>query len=205
MDAVELPGARVGYVRVSTAEQDAALQVQALTAAGCGRVFTDTASGTLRERPQLNAALDYVRAGDTVVVWRLDRLGRSLNHLVATVAVLTERGVGLVSLREAIDTTTASGRLVLHVFGSLAEFERELILERTQAGLAAARAQGRTGGRPPLLSAEKLAAAQRLHAAGDSVTSIARTLGVSRATLYRHLKTVSVAALAAPVVGIDPV
>ena len=201
MDAVELPGARIGYARVSTEDQSPGLQLDALTAAGCVRVFTDIASGTLRQRPQLDAALDYVRAGDTLVVWRLDRLGRSLNHLVATVAALTERGVGLASLREAIDTSTASGRLVLHVFGSLAEFERALIVERTQAGLAAARARGRTGGRPPLLSAEKLVAAQRLHAGGDSVTSIARTLGVSRATLYRHLKAVSVAD---PVGGIDP-
>ena len=201
MSVAELPSVRIGYARVSTAEQNPLLQVDALTAAGCVRIFTDTASGALRQRPQLDAALDYVRAGDTLVVWRLDRLGRSLNHLVATVAALTERGVGMASLREAIDTTTAPGRLVLHVFGSLAEFERALIVERTQAGLAAARAQGRTGGRPPLLSAEKLAAAHRLHAGGDSVTSIARTLGVSRATLYRHLKAVSVAG---PAVGIDP-
>lgn len=180
---------RVGYARVSTADQDAALQVDELESAGCGRIFVDTASGALRDRPQLSAALDYVRSGDVLVVWRLDRLGRSLRHLIDTVEDLNGRGVGLVSLREAIDTTTPSGRLVLHIFGSLAEFERELIIERTTAGLAAARLRGRLTGRPSKVTPAQLRTARAMYASGDHTAGeIAAALGVSRATLYRHLK-----------------
>ena len=127
-----------GYARVSTGLQDPALQLDALTAAGCARVFTDTASGTLDHRPELDKLLEVVLPGDVVVVWRLDRLGRSLKHLVATVLDLGERGVGFRSLTEAIDTTTAGGKLLFHIMGALAEFERQLIVERTRAGLAAA-------------------------------------------------------------------
>jgi DNA invertase Pin-like site-specific DNA recombinase len=179
----------IGYARVSTADQDPSLQHDALTSAGCHRVFTDIASGSLRERPELTNAIDYLREGDTLVVWRLDRLGRSLRHLIETVTLLQSRGIAIKSVHESIDTTTPSGRLILHVFGSLAEFERELIIERTMAGLAAARARGRKGGRPRILQGERLAAAQRMYSSREvTVASIARTVGVSRATLYRHLE-----------------
>jgi DNA invertase Pin-like site-specific DNA recombinase len=179
---------RIGYARVSTADQNPALQIDALETAGCGRVFVDQASGSLRDRPELAKAMDYLREGDSLVVWRLDRLGRSLRHLLDTVTNLNDRGIGLVSLSESIDTSTSAGRLIMHVFASLAEFERELIIERTQAGLAAARARGRNGGRPPVLTAEKLIVARQLYASKEhTVASIARTVGVSRATLYRHL------------------
>jgi DNA invertase Pin-like site-specific DNA recombinase len=181
-------GRRIGYARVSTQEQDVAAQVDELEAAGCARIFADTASGSLRARPELDKAIAEARPGDVLVVWRLDRLGRSLRHLIDTVQDLNGRGVGLVSLRESIDTTTSTGRLVLHIFGSLAEFERELIVERTHAGLSAARARGRVGGRPPALAGEKLATARRMYDSKDhTVAAIARSLGVSRATLYRHL------------------
>ncbi len=178
----------IGYARISTVEQDEALQVDALRAAGCGRVFVDRASGKLEHRPQLDAMIDQLRPGDTVVVWRLDRLGRSLRHVIDTVQDLDSRGVAFRSLTENIDTSTPGGRLIFHVFAALAEFERDLIRERTQAGLAAARARGRKGGRPTVWTPEKLRAAQQLHAAGDSdVASIARTLGVSKASVYRAL------------------
>jgi DNA invertase Pin-like site-specific DNA recombinase len=181
-------GTRIGYARVSTADQDVALQLDALQAAGCERIFNDQASGSLRERPELTKALDYLRTGDTLVVWRLDRLGRSLRHLIDTVGVLSDRGIALASLTESIDTGTSGGRLIMHIFGSLAEFERELIIERTHARLAAARARGRRGGRPSALSGEKLLAAGRMYESKDyTVATIARTLGVSRATVYRHL------------------
>ena len=140
----------VGYARVSTGEQTLALQLDALAKAGCGRVFEETASGAKADRVVLAELLGYLRAGDTLVVWRLDRLGRSLGHLIATVAELADRGIGFRSLTEQIDTTTSGGKLVFHVFGALAEFERDLLRERTHAGLAAAR--GRTGGRPKALA-----------------------------------------------------
>ena len=145
----------VGYARVSTHEQNLSLQVDALTQAGCEKIFEDKISGIKAERPGLNAALEFVRKGDTLVVWRLDRLGRSLKHLIETVADLEGRGIGLRSLQEAIDTTTAGGRLVFQIFGALAEFERNLIRERTLAGLQAARARGRKGGRPKALDETK--------------------------------------------------
>jgi len=145
---VWLVGHLLGYARVSTAEQNPDLQVDELTAVGCFRVWTDQASGVLDRRPQLEEVLGQLRPGDTLVVWRLDRLGRSLRHLIDTVTRLDERGVGFRSLRESIDTTTAGGRLVFHLFGALAQFEREIIRDRTVAGLAAARARGRVGGRP---------------------------------------------------------
>ncbi len=179
----------VGYARVSTGEQTLDLQLDALKGAGCGRVFEETASGAKADRVVLAELLAYLRAGDTLVVWRLDRLGRSLGHLIETVAELAERGVGFRSLTERIDTTTPGGKLVFHVFGALAEFERDLVRERTQAGLAAARARGRTGGRPKKLADPKqLALALALYDGGQTdVTTICRTLGVSRATLYRAL------------------
>lgn len=183
-----LTGSLIGYARVSTSDQSLDLQVDALDRAGCVRVFTDTASGSLAERPELDAALDYLRPGDTLVVWRLDRLGRSLRHLVETVTALQDRGVGFRSVQEAIDTTTSGGRLVFHVFCALAEFERDLIRERTYAGLAAARARGRVGGRKPALTPHKAAVVRRLyHDREHTVAEIATIVGVSRATIYRHL------------------
>ena len=180
--------ALLGYARVSTLEQDPALQHDALAAAGCARVFTDRASGALDERVELARMLDHARDGDTVVVWRLDRLGRSLRHLVDTITELERRGVGFRSLSESIDTTTPGGKLVFHIFAALAEFERDLIRERTRAGLEAARARGRNGGRPSVMTADKLRVARELYEAREHTTAqIARVLGVSRATLYRHL------------------
>lgn len=178
----------VGYSRVSTAEQTADMQRDALRAAGCERTFSDTASGAATDRPELAAALDYLREGDILCVWRLDRLGRSLKHLVEVVATMQERGVGFRSLHESIDTTTPTGRLTFHVFAALAEFERDLIRERTVAGLTAARARGRVGGRKPSLTPKKVQVARRMYDEGDStVAEIAKVLGVSRATIYRHL------------------
>jgi DNA invertase Pin-like site-specific DNA recombinase len=178
-----------GYARVSRLDQEPALQLDALHAAGCERVFTDHASGAIAERPELARALDYVRAGDTLVVWRLDRLGRSLQHLIQTVRQLEERGIGLRSLHESIDTTTPTGRLIFHIFGSLAEFERDLIKERTAAGLAAARARGRHGGRPAIMTPAKASVARQMYASRCyTVAAIAATLGVSRSTIYRSLE-----------------
>lgn len=180
-------GYRLGYARVSTLEQDPALQHDALQAAGVQRVFTDHASGALTERPQLAAVLEQLRPGDTLVVWRLDRLGRSTSHLIQTVSALEERGIGFASLTEAIDTTTPAGRLLFGVLASLAAFERDLIRERTMAGLAAARARGKVGGRPTAMTTDKLAVAARLLAEGRPKSTVAATIGVSRATLYAHM------------------
>ena len=179
----------IGYARVSTGEQTLDLQLDALAKAECGKVFQETAGGALVERASLKEALAYVRPGDTLVVWRLDRLGRSLKHLIETVTDLRNRGIGFRSLTEQIDTTTPGGKLVFHVFGALAEFERDLIRERTNAGLAAARARGRTGGRPKKLADPKqLALAQALYDGGQTdIATLCRTLGISRATLYRYL------------------
>src|SRR5512135_859947 len=180
----------IGYARVSTLEQTLALQQDALTKAGCERIFTDTASGSQAERPGLAEALDFARPGDTLVVWRLDRLGRSLRHLIDTIGVLQERGIGFQSLQERIDTTTSGGKLVFHVFSALAEFERDLIRERTQAGLLAARARGRLGGRPKALDTKKTQIAQALYQdKTNAIADICRTLRISRTTLYRYVKT----------------
>jgi DNA invertase Pin-like site-specific DNA recombinase len=180
----------VSYARVSTLEQTLDLQRDALTTASCGRIFTDTISGAKGERVGLAEALSFLRPGDTLVVWRLDRLGRSLTHLIETVTALHARGVGFKSLTESIDTTTSAGKLIFHVFGALAEFERDLIRERTLAGLHAARARGRHGGRPRLLgSAKKVALVRAMYA--DKTTTVAdicQALHISRATLYRYLK-----------------
>jgi DNA invertase Pin-like site-specific DNA recombinase len=158
-------------------------------------VFAETASGAAADRPVLEQVLDQLRPGDALVVWKLDRLGRSLRHLVDTVTGLAERGVGFRSLQEQVDTTTPGGKLVFHVFAALAEFERDLVRERTSAGLAAARARGRRGGRPPVLSGHKLAVARELYASGQhTVAAIAKTLGVSRASVYRHLAAGQVSA-----------
>jgi DNA invertase Pin-like site-specific DNA recombinase len=185
-------GHLLGYARVSTTDQHPQLQVDALTAAGCYRVFTETASGARSDRPVLEQVLDQLRPGDTLVVWKLDRLGRSLRHLVDAVAGLADRGIGFRSLQEAIDTTTPGGKLVFHVFAALAEFERDLIRERTAAGLAAAHSRGRHGGRPSVMTAHRLRVAQEMYASGQyTVAAIATTLGVSRASIYRHLGSTS--------------
>jgi len=179
----------LGYARVSTTAQDPALQHDALTAAGCYRVWTDTASGALTARPALDDVLERLGPGDVLIVWRLDRLARSLRHLLQLIDELTSRGVGFRSLTESIDTTTATGRLVLHLFGALGEFERDLLRERTAAGLEAAAARGRRGGRPAAMTPAKLAAARALLADGQhSVGQAAAAVGVSRATLYRHCR-----------------
>lgn len=190
----------LGYARVSTDEQTTRLQMDALKAAGCDRTFSERASGAVADRPALAELLGHVRDGDTVVVWRLDRLGRSLPHLIEIVQKLEAAGVGLRSLTEGIDTTTANGRLVFHLFGALAEFERELIRERTRAGLAAARARGRKGGRPAKLSPEKVRVATRLLRDPETtVSEVARTLGVHRSTLHKALQ----AAKSSPVPSVE--
>jgi DNA invertase Pin-like site-specific DNA recombinase len=178
----------IGYARVSTLDQTLALQQDALSAAGCEQLYTDTVSGSVTERPGLTRALSHLRTGDTLVVWRLDRLGRSLPHLIETVRQLQEQGVGFQSLQEQLDTMTSGGKLVFHVFGALAEFERDLIRERTHAGLAAARARGRLFGRPKALSSQQVKQLRTLAKDGRStVGEICQTLGISRATYYRYL------------------
>jgi DNA invertase Pin-like site-specific DNA recombinase len=178
----------IGYARVSTQDQNPALQLDALKAAGCEKVFVEKASGAQRERPELKAALDYMRVGDTLVVWKLDRLARSLKQLIETVERLDGKDMGFRSLTEAIDTTTAGGKLTFHIFGALAEFERSIIKERTKAGLEAARARGRTGGRPPALTEKDLAAAKALLTdSAITVDEVAKRLNVAASTLYRHL------------------
>lgn len=182
----------IGYARVSTDDQRLDLQNDALEQAGCERMFVDVASGGRADRTGLAKALDFVRAGDTLVVWKLDRLGRSLRHLIDTVSALEARGIGFRSLQESIDTTTSGGKLVFHVFGALAEFERDLIRERTNAGLAAARARGRKGGRPPSLDASKLALARSLlNDRNADRGKVAAAFGVSLSTLYRSLRAVT--------------
>src|ERR687885_2031024 len=179
----------IGYARVSTDEQNLDLQLSALERADCKQIFTDKVTGTKAERKGLNDALSHLREGDTLVVWRLDRLGRSLRHLIDTVTTLAERGIGFKSLQESIDTTTSGGKLVFHIFGALAEFEREIIRERTRAGLEAARARGRKGGRRPTLTAKQLQIARQLYTAHTPVKEICETLGISRATFYRYVRT----------------
>jgi len=180
---------RIGYARVSTSDQSLNLQKDALQLAGCGQVFTDVVSGVRAERLGLNAALQACRPGDILVVWKLDRLGRSLPDLVQTVRSLAERGVGFQSLQEQIDTTTAGGKLIFHIFASLAEFERDLIRERTKAGLAAARARGRLGGRPKGVDQKKQKAALALKKNGTySIREICEIVGISRNTYYKYTR-----------------
>ncbi|MCD2104864.1 recombinase family protein [Rhodococcus erythropolis] len=179
--------ALLGYARVSTSEQNADLQEDALSAAGCFRVWTDRASGARSDRPEFAKLLDTLREGDTLVVWRLDRLGRSLPHLIDTVDQLKSRGVSFKSLNESIDTSTSGGTLIFHIFGALAEFERSLIKERTMAGLAAARDRGRIGGRPAALSVAKRRLAIKMRGEGVPMGEIAEVLNVARSTLYRNL------------------
>jgi len=181
-------GVLIGYARVSTLDQNLALQRDALTEAGCTKLFIEQVSGAVSDRAALRDALEFARAGDTVVVWKLDRLARSMKQLIETLETLRLRNIGFRSLTEALDTTTPQGRLVFHMFGALAEFERSLIRERTQAGLAAARRAGRTGGRPAKLTDDDLDVATTLLANPDiTVAEIAGRVGVSPATLYRYL------------------
>ena len=180
---------KIGYARVSTLEQNLNLQVDALEKAGCEKIVTDEVSGSVAERPGLSQLKDTLRAGDTLVVWRLDRLGRTLRHLIEWVNDLEAKGIGFESLQESINTTTSSGKLVFHLFGALAEFERNLIRERTQAGLAAARARGRQGGRPEKLSKQQQQMALDLyHRKAHTVTDICKMMGISRYTFYEYLK-----------------
>src|SRR5579884_4097368 len=181
----------VGYAGVSTQDQTLNLQKDALEKIGCTKIFTDVISGAKAERKGLQEALEYVREGDTLVVWRLDRLGRSLKHLIETITNLNNRKIGFKSLQENMDTTTSGGKLIFHIFGALAEFEREVIRERTNAGLQAARARGRLGGRPKLssLDPKKVALARKLYDDGHmQVKEICETLHIGRSTLYRYIK-----------------
>src|SRR3989440_2728228 len=179
----------IGYARVSTQDQTLNLQKDALEKIGCSEIFTDTASGAQTERSGLNEALAFLREGDTLVVWRLDRLGRTLRRLIETIADFNKRHIGFKSITENIDTTTSGGKLIFHIFGALAEFERDLIRERTQAGLIAARARGRKGGQPKALTPKQAAIAQQLYDdKTNSISDICKTLNISRATLYRYIK-----------------
>jgi len=177
----------IGYARVSTQDQHLELQKQALLTAGCERIYDDTLSGSRGERPGLAQALDVVRSGDTLVVWKLDRLGRSVKNLIDLVSHLEHAGVHFKSITDGIDTSTASGRFFFHVMASLAQMERELIVERTKAGLEIAKQSGRKGGRKRLMTDNKLEAAKKLLASGIAPKDVAATLGVSIPTLYRWL------------------
>ena len=180
---------KIGYSRISTSDQNLDLQTDALIKEGCGQIFSDTASGAKTNRPGLEEALSFLRGDDTLVVWKLDRLGRSLKHLIEVVNTLKERGIYFKSIQESIDTSTSGGKLIFHVFGALAEFERDIIRERTMAGLKAARARGRKGGRPNVMDEKMVAMAKILMAdKSNSVSDVCKTLGVSRSTLYRCLK-----------------
>lgn len=176
---------RIGYARVSTRDQNLDLQLEALKKAGCDRIYEDTISGTKSRRPGLTQALENLRDGDTLVVWKLDRLGRSVKDLLDFAGGLNERGIGFVSLTDAIDTTTASGRFFFNVMASLAQMERELMVERTQAGLQAAREQGRVGGRKRVMTEAKIRSARKLLGQGTPPREVASSLGVSVPTLYR--------------------
>ena len=185
----------IGYARVSTQDQTLDLQTDALKQAGCEKIFTDTMSGAKAERPGLQEAMHHLRARDTLVVWRLDRLGRTLKQLIATITELSDHEIGFMSLQEHMDTTTSGGKLIFHIFASLAEFEREVIRERTIAGLQAARARGRFGGRPKTqaLDPTKMALAKQLHDdRSRPVQEICDTLQISKSTLYRYLRDASV-------------
>src|SRR3954464_3714176 len=179
----------VGYARVSTTDQTLDLQHDALTKAGCTKIYTDTASGAQTERKGLTEALSYVREGDTIVVWKLDRLGRSLKDLIERIRDLNDRKIGFKSLTENIDTTTSGGKLIFHIFGALAEFERDIIRERTQAGLAAARARGKRGGRRPTLKPQDIAMVRKLYEDKQTpIEDICRMFKISRMTLWRYVK-----------------
>jgi len=178
----------IGYARVSTTDQALDLQTDALKQVSCNKIFTDIASGAKADRPGLMEALGYLREGDTLVVWKLDRLGRSLNHLIQTVTQLGDQKIGFKSIQESLDTTTSGGKLIFHIFGAIAEFEREIIRERTQAGLNAARARGRKGGRRTVVTPQKIAMAKALAKNPEqTIAEICTVLKISPATYYRHI------------------
>lgn len=178
----------IGYARVSTLDQNLDLQKDTLEKAHCEKIFEDIASGAKSDRSGLQAAIDYCRSGDTLVVWKLDRLGRSIRHLIETITHLEKKGVGFKSLQESMDTTTSGGKLIFHIFGALAEFERELIRERTQAGLNVARVRGKKGGRPRVMDDKKIAMAKALHQdVNNSIQDICGTLKIKRSTLYKYI------------------
>jgi DNA invertase Pin-like site-specific DNA recombinase len=179
----------IGYCRVSTTDQTLDLQLDALRRAGCEKIFEDVASGAKSDRQGLRECIEFARKGDVIVCWKLDRVGRSLKHLIEVVNELKERGVGFRCLTQNLDTTTSSGMLFFHIMGALAEFERSLIQERTQAGLAASRARGRLGGRPKVDNSQRIEIASSLYNDGKvSVAEICKNLKISRATFYRDLK-----------------
>ena len=178
----------IGYDRVSTQDQNPEMQIDALKSVGCEKIFQEKASGAQRDRPALVEALSYLRKGDVLVVWKMDRLARSLKQLIETIEDLDQKKIGFRSVTEAIDTTTPGGKLIFHIFGALAEFERSIIRERTKAGLASARARGKMGGRPPAMKDGDIAAAKALLANQEiTVKEIANRLGISVATLYKHI------------------
>lgn len=178
----------IGYARVSTPEQYLHMQEDALKRLGCETVYSDVASGIKTARPGLTKALSHLRKGDTLVVWKLDRLGRSLVHLIQTIKELNEKQIGFRSLQENIDTNTSGGQLIFHIFGALAEFERELIRERTRAGLKAARIRGRLGGRPPILTQHDVKKMKKHYDKGElSVKEICKLFNITKPTLYRYL------------------
>jgi DNA invertase Pin-like site-specific DNA recombinase len=179
----------IGYARVSTADQYLYMQEDALKSTGCEEIYRDIASGVKTARPGLHSALSHLRKGDTLVVWKLDRLGRSLVHLIQTVKELSAKGIGFKSLQENIDTTTSGGQLIFHIFGALAEFERELIKERTTAGLKAARARGRLGGRPSLLNQHQIIKLKDHYNTGElSINELCKLFNITKPTLYRYLR-----------------
>lgn len=178
----------IGYARVSTSDQTLTPQTDALNDAGCERMFTDIASGTKTQRPGLDKAVEFCRSGDTLVVWKLDRMGRSMSHLIEMIQELEKRGVGFQSLTENIDTTTPGGRLIFHLFGALAEFERDLIRERVQAGLKSARARGCKGGRPAVPKEIQSMAKTLMADKTLSVSQICDRLGIARSTLYKYAR-----------------
>lgn len=179
----------IGYARVSTHDQNLDLQEDALKKVGCKEIFRDVISGAKSERPGLEKALTYLRENDTLVVWKLDRLGRSIQHLIQTIKLLKERKIGFKSLQENIDTTTSGGKLIFYIFSALAEFERDLIGERTQAGLKAARARGRLGGRPPLLDNRQITRMIEMYDEGNNtVAEICKIYNISRPSFYNYLK-----------------
>ncbi|MBU0978428.1 recombinase family protein [Patescibacteria group bacterium] len=180
---------KIGYARVSTNDQSVYLQIDALMAEGCERIFHDVSSGANAERAGLDEALEYARSGDVLVIWKLDRLGRSLKHLVELANKLSERNIGFASIQEKIDTTTNGGKLIFHIFASLAEFEHDIIKERTMAGLKAARTRGRLGGRPKAMDKHKIKMAKALMDDRNlSVKEVCDKLGVGKTTLYKYLK-----------------
>lgn len=180
---------KVGYARVSTVDQHLRMQEDALKNDGCEEIFHDIASGVKTARPGLEEAMNYLRGGDTLVVWKLDRLGRSVQHLIQTIKLLSDKKIGFRSLQENIDTNTSGGKLIFHIFSALAEFERDLICERTQAGLKAARARGKMGGRPPLLDNRQITRMIEMYDEGkNTVAEICKIYDISRPSFYNYLK-----------------